>query len=174
MGRAYVGIGSNLGNRQQYVETARREMARLPGTELVAFSTVIETDPVGPVPQGKFLNAAAGLETTLSPRALLEALAAIEAGTGRQPRQHRPPWGPRTLDLDILLYDERVISDDRLVIPHPLMHERRFVLQPLAEIAPEAVHPVLEMTVAELLKDLDRIKHGKHAAHQRDFPFHSG
>ncbi len=152
MPRVFIAIGSNEGDRAAHVRTAREQMGKLPNTFVVAFSEVYETDPVGPVPQGRFLNAAAELNTQMKPEALLNGLRSIEAQTGRPPVAERIKWGPRTLDLDILLYDQRVVSSDSLVVPHPLMHERWFVLRPLADLDPEAVHPLLQMTVGELLK----------------------
>ncbi len=149
MAKVFVGIGSNLGDRADYIELARQTLARLPGTQLIAMSKMYDTEAQGPVPQDRFLNAVAQLETTLDPYDLLDALLAIETQAGR-PAQ-RPKDQPRTLDLDILLYDNRVISSDELVVPHPLMHERWFVLKPLADVAPKTVHPLLQMTIADLL-----------------------
>lgn len=156
MAKAYIGIGSNVGDRGAMIEAARLGLSRLPGTTLLAFSPIYETDPVGPIAQGRFLNAAAVIQTDLKPRPLLEALRAIEAAAGRPPESQRLKWGPRSLDLDILLYDELVISDEDLIVPHPFMHERWFVLRPLADIAPGAVHPLLEMTVADLLRHVEQ------------------
>lgn len=154
MTSVYIGIGTNMGDRTGHMDFARRELGRLPKTRLAAFSGVYETEPVGPVPQGPFLNAAAKLVTTLDPYDLLDALHAIEARSGRGGERVR--WGPRTLDLDILLYGDRVISSDELVIPHPMMHERWFVLRPLADLDASAVHPALEMTVGELLSYVEQ------------------
>ncbi len=155
MTRVFIGIGSNVGDRQGYMDLARRELSQLPRTRLVRFSSIIETAPVGPVAQGAFFNAAAELETSLDAFALLDALAAIEVKAGREPRAARVKWGPRTLDLDILLFGEQVISHDELVVPHPLLHERGFVLKPLAELDPDIVHPLLEMRIGELLRYLE-------------------
>jgi len=152
MTRVFIGIGSNVGDRQAHVDLARRGLEALPRTAKVTLSPTYETAPVGPVRQGPFLNAVAQVDTDLSPFDLLEALADLEAEAGRTTPADRVKWGPRTLDLDILLYGDRVISHDDLVVPHPLMHERWFVLKPLCDLAPTAVHPVLEMTVGELLK----------------------
>jgi 2-amino-4-hydroxy-6-hydroxymethyldihydropteridine diphosphokinase len=155
MARALIGIGSNVGDRAANIELARRGLAGLPRTKLVAFSGVYATAPVSHVPQGEFFNAAAALETTLEPAELLSHLMDIEAAAGRQPPGHRVKWGPRSLDLDILLYDDRVIDTDDLHVPHPAMHERWFVLKPLADVAPDAVHPVLKKTVAEMLVEVE-------------------
>ncbi len=151
MARAYIAIGSNLGDRGGFIELARRELACLPDSNLTAFSRVYETEPIGPPGQGKYLNAAAALETRLSPSDLLGRLRRIEQLAGRQRRNR---WAARTLDLDLLLYDDRVIQTEELTVPHPQMHERLFVLEPLNEIAPQACHPKLRKTVRELLDGL--------------------
>ena len=150
----HLGLGSNEGDRLRQLHLARRALGRLPATRLEAFSPIYETAPVGPVSQGAFLNAAAAILTALDPYELLDALAGIETRAGRPPRHHRQKWGPRPLDLDVLLIGNQVLSTDELVVPHPLMHERWFVLKPLADIAPRAVHPLLEMSIAELLSYL--------------------
>lgn len=150
--RVFVGIGSNLDDRDAYLDMARRRLEQMARTRLVAFSGVYETDPVGPIPQGRFLNAAAELQTDLDPVTLLRSLTKIETESGRPIGGERVKWGPRTLDLDILLYDQRVISSDDLVVPHPMMHERWFVLKPLCDIDTGVLHPLLQMTVGELLK----------------------
>jgi len=158
MARAFIAIGSNLGDRHGHLERARLGLARLPRTRLVSFSPTYETAPVGPVEQGDFLNAAAVLDTQLDPFELLAALRQIERDTGRPTEPERAKWGPRTLDLDIVLFGSEIISSDALTVPHPLMHERWFVLKPLADVAPQAVHPILQLTVADLLKNVEQVQ----------------
>ena len=149
---AYIGLGSNLGDRELKLLTAVAELGKLPGTRVTALSPFYETDPVGGVPQENFYNAAARIATTLSPLALLDQLQRIESEVFHRVRSTR--WGPRSMDLDMLIYDGLVIACDRLIVPHPLLAERRFALQPLADIAPSLVHPSLGRTIAELLASL--------------------
>lgn len=156
MAKATIGIGSNLGDRQANLRLAEEGLALLPGTTVIATSRHYETAPVGPVQQqGMFLNGAVLIETTLSPAELLTGMQAIEARAGRLSREARVHWGPRELDMDILFYDDQIIQSDTLNIPHPQLHKRWFVLRPLADIAPEWVHPVLGKTVSELLEKLE-------------------
>jgi 2-amino-4-hydroxy-6-hydroxymethyldihydropteridine diphosphokinase len=143
---AYVGLGANLGDREG---TIRAAVAEMPG--VVAVSTLRETDPVGITDQPRFLNGVAALETELKPRELLDVLLAVERRLGRERGQR---WGPRTIDLDLLLYGDEVIDETGLTIPHPRLHERRFVLEPLADLAPELVVPG-HGRVKDLLAKLD-------------------
>jgi 2-amino-4-hydroxy-6-hydroxymethyldihydropteridine diphosphokinase len=133
MTRAYVGVGANLGDREA---TIRAAIDALPG--IVGVSELRETDPVGIVDQPAFLNGALALETELGPRALLNALLAVERDLGRERRE---PWGPRTIDLDLLLYGDETIDEPGLTVPHPRLHERRFALEPLLDLDPEVAIP---------------------------------
>lgn len=133
MTRAYVGLGANLGDREA---TIRAAVAALSG--VVGVSQLRETDPVGVVDQPPFLNGAVALETGLSPRELLDALLAVERDLGRERRER---WGPRTIDLDLLLYGDETIDEPGLTVPHPRLHERRFALEPLLDLDPELAIP---------------------------------
>ena len=143
---AYIGLGANLGDRRRNLESALATLASTSGIEVAATSTIIETVPVGPSGQGLYLNAAARLRTALDPRRLLEVCLAIEADHGRD-RRREDRGGPRRLDLDLLLYDDRIIDEPGLTVPHPRLHERSFVLGPLAEIAESVIHPVLRVSI---------------------------
>ncbi|HTY03975.1 MAG TPA: 2-amino-4-hydroxy-6-hydroxymethyldihydropteridine diphosphokinase [Rhodocyclaceae bacterium] len=149
MKRAYVALGSNLGNPVQTIEDAMDAMAGLRGSLLKAMSSLYRTAPVGLRNQPDFINAVVALDTRLGPRELLDELFALEARFGRE-RSIRN--APRTLDLDLLLHDATVMNDPELTLPHPRMHERAFVLAPLAEIAPDVVvpgrGPVVELLAA--------------------------
>lgn len=145
---AYIGIGSNLGDREQNVNGAV-ELIGLRAGRLIASSSLFETPPWGVVDQPAFINSACAIETTLSPQELLLTLRAIEDEMGRDRGALR--WGPRLIDLDILLYDSLILDEPNLRIPHPHMHERIFVLAPMVEIAPEAVHPVLGACMEDML-----------------------
>lgn len=151
--RAYVGLGSNLGDRAAMLRAALERLASL--GKILAASSVYETEPWGKTDQPRFLNAACILETELEPRDLLHGLARIERELGRD-RLAEERWGPRVIDLDLLLYDGRVENTDALAVPHPRLHERAFALVPLAEIAPEAVHPLLGKRISDLAKQLGR------------------
>jgi 2-amino-4-hydroxy-6-hydroxymethyldihydropteridine diphosphokinase len=133
--RAYVARGSNLGDRERTLVEAVEALRAEPGVEVAAVSSFLDTEPVGPVEQPRFLNGVAALDTALTARALLTLLLDVERRFGRK-RDGVPPLGPRTLDLDLLLYGDEEIDEAGLRVPHPRMHERSFVLEPLAEIAP--------------------------------------
>jgi 2-amino-4-hydroxy-6-hydroxymethyldihydropteridine diphosphokinase len=149
---AYLGVGSNLGNRLAFLRGGRDSLISHFEITLRRVSGVYETEAVGgPADNPPFLNAILEIETSLSPRELLAACLAVEDEFGRS----RPmEWAPRTLDIDLLLYGDAVVAEDDLQIPHPRLHERAFVLAPLREIAPDLMHPVLHRTMAELADDL--------------------
>lgn len=147
MAAAYVALGSNLDDPAAQLDRAFEELAVLPETRLTARSPLYKSAPMGPQDQPDFINAAAALETELTPQALMQALLGIERAHGR--RRDGMRWGPRSLDLDLLLYDERVLHEPGLDLPHPGLHERAFVLYPLADIAPQRSVPG-HGTVAEL------------------------
>jgi 2-amino-4-hydroxy-6-hydroxymethyldihydropteridine diphosphokinase len=142
---AYVGLGANLGDREAVIREASRRI------DAVRLSTIRETEPWGVVDQPRFLNAVAELDTSLEPRALLERLLAVERELGRVRGGER--WGPRTIDLDLLLYGERRIDEPGLRVPHPRLYERLFVLEPLAELDPSLKIPAIG-TVSALLAEL--------------------
>lgn len=143
----YISMGSNLGDRVEMLRRGLDELDRLGDTQVVRLSSIYDTEPLGEVDQPRFLNAVVMIETELEPEVLLWNLLLIERRLGRV-RTRR--WGPRPLDLDILLYGDQVIDQPWLTVPHPLLHERAFVLVPLAELAPDLVHPELGIKVAEL------------------------
>ena len=146
---AYIALGSNMGDK---LATCRKALDLLSRTgRVIRISSFYCTEPIGYPDQEDFINGAVELETGLSPLALLAACHVIEDKLGRNRLLH---WGPRTIDLDILLYGEQVVNSSELTIPHPLMTKRRFVLVPLSEIAPKAIHPVLRKSVAQLLNEL--------------------
>lgn len=152
---AAIALGSNLPSTFGDLEAnLRRALTELSGLgRVLAVSSHLQTDPVGYTDQPRFVNAAAVLQTNLEPSALLHALLAIERRMGRD-RSAVVPKGPRIIDLDLILFDDVVLETPGLTLPHPEMHRRRFVLEPLAEISPTWLHPILQLTVAELLAQL--------------------
>lgn len=149
---AYIGLGSNIGDRELKLLMAIAELGKLPGTRVTAVSPFYETEPVGGVPQDNFYNAVVRLNTELAPLDLLEQLKRLESAVFHRAPSQR--WGARSMDLDILLYGELVFASAQLTIPHPRLAERRFALQPLADIAPDLVHPTLGKRIIELLTEL--------------------
>jgi 2-amino-4-hydroxy-6-hydroxymethyldihydropteridine diphosphokinase len=150
---AYIGLGANLAEREGMIAAALRRIDEDERTSLLRSTLPIETDPVGYMDQPRFLNAAASLATTRSPRELLDLLLEIERDLGRI-RGEGPRYGPRTIDLDLLLYGDETIDEDALEVPHPRLHERRFVLEPLAELDPGLVVPG-RGSVSALLAELE-------------------
>lgn len=149
---AYIALGSNLGDRRGFLDQALTALRTRPGIEVVRVSSYHETKPVGgPAGQGEYLNAAAELRTALEPKELLRVLLDVEQALGRE-RHER--FGPRTIDLDLLLYGDLACAEPELIVPHPRLHERRFVLEPLAEIAPLAIHPAQQQTIRDLVTRL--------------------
>jgi 2-amino-4-hydroxy-6-hydroxymethyldihydropteridine diphosphokinase len=141
----YLSLGSNVGDREAQLRDALFRLSAV--GRVIALSSFYETEPVEFTQQPWFLNCAVAIETSSTPQQLMVAILRIEAEMGRQRRQKK---GPRSIDIDILLFDREIMESKELTIPHPAMHQRRFVLQPLAEIAPEALHPLLNKTIREL------------------------
>ncbi len=148
---AYIGIGSNLGDKIAHCEKAIAEILNFDDHRLLAKSSFFKTQPVGYTAQDWFVNGVIKLESDLEPHDLFRALKDIESRLGRTETFQ---WGPREIDLDLLLYDDRIIQTEDLQIPHPRMQERQFVLIPLAEIDPDLIHPVLKKSVQKLLKEI--------------------
>lgn len=164
MVQAFISLGSNLGKREDSIERAVTALAQTPSVCVRRRSALYETEPIGIAEQPWFVNAVVEIETDLSPYELLAVCKQIERSLGRRERVR---YGPREIDLDILLYNELILDEPDLQIPHAQLHRRRFVLVPLAEIAPRAVHPILHQTVAQLLQRLDDSKEVKPLRSQR-------
>jgi len=148
---AYIGIGSNLGDKSFNCQYSIDQIDTLPGCHVIARSTLFKTEPEGVTKQPWYVNCIAQIRVTKSPFELLQGLMNIESVMGRVRRKR---WEARIIDLDILLFGQEIRESHNLLIPHPLMHKRRFVLQPLAQLAPDLVHPVFKVTIQELLNKL--------------------
>jgi 2-amino-4-hydroxy-6-hydroxymethyldihydropteridine diphosphokinase len=147
----YIGIGSNVGDSLQNCRQAMARLATGAGNEVIRCSPFYWTEPVGEKNQDWFVNAVAAVETSMTPRTYLDFLLSVEKGMGRERKE---PWGPRVIDLDLLFYGSEIIDEKGMKIPHPRLHERRFVLVPLNDIAPDWVHPQLHKTVSQMLAEL--------------------
>jgi 2-amino-4-hydroxy-6-hydroxymethyldihydropteridine diphosphokinase len=152
MSTVYLGIGSNLGNRQNNCEKSLCLLEEK-GITIIKRSSMIETEPWGVQDQPKFINLVVEIQTDLEPEELLQRLKEIEVGIGREETVR---WGPRIIDLDILFYDDIVVNSPELVIPHPHIQDRIFVLKPLSEIAPDKIHPVLKKSIRELFQEREK------------------
>ncbi len=148
----YIGLGSNLGDRAGHIESAIELINDHPACQVIKISPLYETEPLGDESGGWFLNSVISVETELSPRDLLDLLLEIESSRGRKRDRH---WSPRSIDLDILFYDQLIVDEAGLIIPHPQLHIRRFVLEPLAQIAPSFIHPVFKQNIHTLLTKLE-------------------
>jgi len=148
---AYIGLGSNVGDRAGYLQAALQELDRVSDLRVVGVSPVYETAPAGVLEQPDFLNAVVEVRSHLEPRTLLREMQRIEDRLGRT-RTER--WGPRTIDLDLLFHGDAVLDEEDLVLPHPRLHERAFVLVPLCDLAPDLVHPLLGKAVRELCREV--------------------
>ncbi len=158
--KAFIGLGSNLGDREANIRQALQQLEQLPETTIVRGSSLYDTEPVGLADQPNFLNGVVQIETHLAPRQLLWNLMLIERRLGRVRTQ---PWGPRVIDLDLLLYGDEVLDEDDLRVPHPLMTQRSFVMVPLVEIEALLVHPETNQTMLSILQRLGAdplVKHG--------------
>ena len=149
--RAFIGAGANLGDPIRQIRQAKDALQKSPGVKFLGASSLYRTQPMGPIAQPSFINAVFSLECGMSPKDLLALLLSVEEKMGRVRKER---WGPREIDLDLLFYGAMVISEQGLEVPHPRLHERRFVLTPLVEIAPDVVHPVLKKSASDLLAAL--------------------
>ena len=148
----YVAVGSNMGDKKRYIESALDGLAHTKGCRLLKVSKLIATEPYGRVEQDEFLNGAVKLETLLTPHELMDRLHELEKEAGRERKIH---WGPRTLDLDLLFYEDFISDEADLMVPHPDMQNREFVLRPLDQLCPYYQHPLLHKTVRQMLKELE-------------------
>jgi len=153
MNRVFIGIGSNEGDRLARMSEAVRLLGETDGVRVAQMAMIFETEPRGGPPQEPYLNTVLEIETALEPSALLGVCQEIERRLGRRPSAQR--WSPRPIDLDLLLYDERIVEEPGLSIPHPRLHERRFVLAPLAQLAPELIHPTLRQPIRALAASIE-------------------
>lgn len=153
--KAYIGLGSNIGDKESYLKEAISKIDCAKNIDLIRRSSFITTKPWGYLEQDDFLNAAIEIETILETEELIDLLLNIEQELNRK---REIKWGPRTIDLDILMYDEVISSNEKVILPHPRMHEREFVLKPLSEIAPYLMHPVLNKRIFTLLEELENNK----------------
>lgn len=151
---AYIGVGSNIGDKLSNCKHSLQRIEQLPGCEVSACSDLFKTEPEGFTGHDWYANCVAEVKTTCTPMQLLESLLAIEHDMGRR-RSRR--WEPRIIDLDILLFGQEIIESSDLVVPHPLLCKRRFVLEPLAQLAPKLIHPALNITIEELLNQLPKV-----------------
>nr|WP_239530323.1 2-amino-4-hydroxy-6-hydroxymethyldihydropteridine diphosphokinase [Sporolactobacillus spathodeae] len=149
---AYLGLGSNIGARASFLKQALEQLDNVPGVRVIRCSSIYETAPYGPVEQNDFLNLAVQIETIMPPLALLDTVQQIEKAMLRKREIH---WGPRTIDLDILLYDQTISHTERLALPHPEIARRAFVLKPMAELAPHLVLPGINRSMIELWQTLE-------------------
>ena len=152
MAHAYIGFGSNIDNRFNYINQALQLLLDADDVSLIQISSLYETEPVGYEEQNWFLNGVVAVETDLSVHQLLALLKGIEQLVGRQ---HRARWRPREVDLDLLIYNQCCINTSNLIVPHPEMHRRSFVLVPFAEIAPDVLHPIFQQNIRTLLSNLN-------------------
>lgn len=155
MAKVYLGLGTNLGDKEKNLRDAMQKIEERVGN-VVSLSAFYATIPWGFESENTFLNAAACVETALSPRELLTITQQIEREIGRTVKSVNHTYTDRLIDIDLLMYDNQIVNEANLVLPHPLMQDRRFVMEPLAEIAPDVVHPVLQKTI----RDLYELKHG--------------